>query len=73
MKDEEVFNYTAIHDGSNHSNNEVNKTLLALAKRNVVDGIHVKDNVLSDVWCDRIYKYATVGIQIPNDEGTNLN
>mmetsp|Transcript_27933 Transcript_27933/g.39679 ORF Transcript_27933/g.39679 Transcript_27933/m.39679 type:complete len:388 (-) Transcript_27933:147-1310(-) len=70
MKDDDVFNYSVIHDGSNHSNNTEKVTLLALAKKNVVEGIHVKDNVLSEVWCDRVYDYATTEMQTSTDEET---
>lgn len=54
-----IFNVSDVYDGSNHKHHGSVSAELATPKENIISGLHFRDNILSELWCDRAYKYST--------------
>ena len=71
MNETGIFNMSYVLDGSNHKNRGEKSSKLAQPKESIIAGLHLRDYVFSELWCDRAYKYSTNNFQEQGTGGSN--
>ena len=71
MNETGIFNVFDVLDNSNHKHLGETSPKLAQPKESIIAGLHFWDNVFSEVWCDRAYKYSTNEFEEKGISGSN--
>ena len=71
MNETSIFNVFDVLDGAIHKQRREIFPKLAQPKESIMAGLHLSDNVFSELWCDRAYKYSTNDLKEQGTGGSN--